>query len=90
MKVDFTKEPVMLDHAGAWRVYLGGRSIRVLRGENAPVDNHFPEEWIASTVEAAGAGALPGAGLSRLRSRALITAAADGRCPQTAAGRQSR
>jgi len=27
-KVDFTKEPVMLDHAGAWRVYLGGRSIR--------------------------------------------------------------
>lgn len=61
----------MLDHASAWRVYLGGRSIRALRGERAPVDDHFPEEWIASTVEAAGAGALPGAGLSRLRSRAL-------------------
>ena len=63
----------MLDHAGAWRVYLGGRSIRALRGENAPVDDHFPEEWIASTVEAAGAGALPGAGLSRLREAPYYT-----------------
>lgn len=63
----------MLDHAGAWRVYLGGRSIRALRGENAPVDDHFPEEWIASTVEAAGAGALPGAGLSRLREAPYST-----------------
>lgn len=61
------KEPVLLDHAGAWRVYLGGRCIRALRGEPSPVDDHFPEEWIASTVEAAGAGALPGAGLSRLK-----------------------
>lgn len=59
--------PVLLDHAGAWRVYLGGSRIRALRGETAPQDDHFPEEWIASTVEAAGTGAQPGAGLSRVQ-----------------------
>lgn len=59
--------PVLLDHAGAWRVYLGGSRIRALRGETDPQDDHFPEEWIASTVEAAGTGAQPGAGLSRVQ-----------------------
>lgn len=62
------KTPVPLDHAGAWRVYLGGRRIRRLRGLPGDGDDHFPEEWIASTTEAAGAGAVPGAGLSRLRN----------------------
>lgn len=61
------KAPVPLDHAGAWRVYLGGRRIRRLRGLPDSGDNHYPEEWIASVTEAAGAGAVPGAGLSRLR-----------------------
>lgn len=65
--------PVMLDHAGAWRVYLGGSRIRALRGETAPADDHYPEEWIASTVEASGAGAVPGAGLSRLRENRAVT-----------------
>lgn len=62
-----TDHPFPLDHAGAWRVYLGGRRIRQLRGQCDAVDDHWPEEWIASEVEAAGAGATPGAGLSRLR-----------------------
>lgn len=63
------KAPVPLDHAGAWRVYLGGGRIRRLRGLPETGDDHFPEEWIASVTEAAGAGAVPGAGLSRLRDR---------------------
>ncbi len=60
-------QPIPLDHAGAWRVYLGGQRIRRLRGLQDAEDNHFPEEWIASVTEAAGAGAVPGAGLSHLR-----------------------
>ena len=60
-------QPLPLDHAAAWRVYLGGRRLRQLRGLPDTPDDHFPEEWIASVTEAAGAGAVPGAGLSRLR-----------------------
>ncbi len=65
--------PVPLDHAGARRVYLGGRNIRQLHGCPAPEDDYFPEEWIASVTEAAGADAAPGAGLSRLRDNASRT-----------------
>lgn len=65
--------PVLLDHARAWRVYLGGSRIRALRGERATADDHYPEEWIASTVEASGAGAVPGAGLSRPREDDTVT-----------------
>lgn len=65
--------PVLLDHAGAWRVYLGGSRIRALRGEADPADDHYPEEWIASTVEASGAGAVQGAGLSRPRGDSAFT-----------------
>lgn len=58
-------QPLALDHAGAWRVYLGGSQIRALRGQTGTADDHYPEEWIASTTEAKGAGAVAGAGLSR-------------------------
>ncbi len=57
--------PIRLDHAGAWRVYLGGSQIRALRGITGTEDNHYPEEWIASVTPAAGMGAVAGAGLSR-------------------------
>ncbi len=57
--------PIRLDHAGAWRVYLGGKRIRALYGEKDPRDDHYPEAWIASTTPAAGAGAVPEQGLSR-------------------------
>lgn len=53
----------------AWRVYLGGSRIRALHGNPGTQDDHFPEEWIASTVEAAGAGAQPEAGLSHLQDQ---------------------
>lgn len=65
--------PLKLDHAAAWRVYLGGKNIRALRGDTAPVDNHFPEEWIASTTAATGAGAVPDAGLSHLAEDAALS-----------------
>lgn len=69
----FERRPLELDHAGAWRVYLGGSQIRSLQGQPGTPDDHFPEEWIASTTEARGAGAVAGAGLSRLAECPEIT-----------------
>ena len=35
-----------------WRTYLGGRELDRLAGAPAPLDAHFPEDWIASTTRA--------------------------------------
>lgn len=51
-----------------WRSYAGGRVLRQFRGLGESPDNHFPEDWLASTVrarnEANSQG--PDEGLSRL------------------------
>lgn len=73
MNPSLFNRPLLLDHAGAWRVYLGGSRLRALRGQSGTADDHFPEEWIASTTEATGAGATPGAGLSRLADAPELT-----------------
>ena len=33
-----------------WRSYLGGSVLRAFRGRNGTKDDHFPEDWLASTV----------------------------------------
>lgn len=33
-----------------WRSYQGGRVLRAFRGQSDTGDNHFPEDWLASTV----------------------------------------
>jgi len=33
-----------------WRSYCGGRVLRAFRGQSATADDHFPEDWLASTV----------------------------------------
>ena len=35
-----------------WRSYLGGRALRAFRGQPDTRDDHFPEDWLASTVTA--------------------------------------
>lgn len=35
-----------------WRTYCGGRILRQFRGLNDAEDDHFPEDWLASTVRA--------------------------------------
>lgn len=35
-----------------WRSYAGGRVLRAFRGGPATADDHFPEDWLASTVQA--------------------------------------
>lgn len=35
-----------------WRSYRGGRELRKFRGQPGTGDDHFPEDWLASTVKA--------------------------------------
>lgn len=52
--IDYTK-PIKLDKAAAWRSYVGGSLIAKIHGEER-ADDHFPEEWIMSTVQARNSG----------------------------------
>ena len=60
--------PVRLDHARAWRTYLGGKLLDTWNGIPDAKDSNFPEEWIASLVTARNPGReqFPDEGLSRL------------------------
>ena len=51
-----------------WRSYLGGRELRRFRGVKPGEDDHFPEDWLASTTRARnGENAQgPDEGLSRV------------------------
>jgi mannose-6-phosphate isomerase len=55
-----------------WRSYHGGSVLRCFRGLPEAADNHFPEDWLASTVQARnGLNAQhPQEGLSRLAQSA--------------------
>lgn len=48
--------PIKLTSARAWRTYIGGSLIDKIHGVERSSDNHFPEEWIMSTVTARNAG----------------------------------
>ncbi len=39
-----------------WRSYLGGKTLDRLQSITNPTDSHFPEEWIASSVQAVNPG----------------------------------
>lgn len=60
--------PVGLPPNYVWRSYRGGQWLRRFRGEAATGDDHFPEDWLASTVRARnGVNAVgPDEGLSRV------------------------
>jgi mannose-6-phosphate isomerase len=42
--------PTALPPNLVWRSYLGGSVLRRFRGLHSAGDNHFPEDWLASTV----------------------------------------
>jgi mannose-6-phosphate isomerase len=44
--------PLRLDPNPVWRSYLGGKELRRFRGLPPAGDDHFPEDWLASTVRA--------------------------------------
>ena len=45
-------KPVLFLENRVWRAYLGGCGITLLKTGKETPDNHFPEDWIASCVEA--------------------------------------
>lgn len=47
--------PIRLETSRAWRTYLGGLCIARLHGQPG-TDDHFPEEWLMSTVQARNTG----------------------------------
>src|SRR4026207_513998 len=47
-----TITPTLLPPNLVWRSYLGGNSLRRFRSLPEAADNHFPEDWLASTVRA--------------------------------------
>ena len=56
-----------------WRSYAGGSVLRRFRGRGGADDDHFPEDWLASTVRARNGVYSQGAdeGLSRVRDALL-------------------
>ncbi len=43
---------LLLEPNPVWRSYRGGRVLREFRGRPGGADDHFPEDWLASTVTA--------------------------------------
>ncbi len=43
---------ILLPPNRVWRSYLGGKIIDSIQGSSKPQDNHYPEDWIASTTTA--------------------------------------
>jgi mannose-6-phosphate isomerase len=60
--------PVFLPPNPVWRSYRGGSVARAFRGGRPSADDHFPEDWLASTVLARNGGHSRGAleGMSRI------------------------
>ncbi len=44
--------PLRLAPNYVWRSYRGGSQLRAFRGQAGTSDDHFPEDWLASTVRA--------------------------------------
>jgi mannose-6-phosphate isomerase len=59
---------LQLDPNPVWRSYRGGRVLRAFRGQPDTGDDHFPEDWLASTVAARNGpySQGPGEGISRI------------------------
>ena len=47
-----TNQPIRLAPNYAWRSYPGGSKLRAFRNDSPGSDDHFPEDWLASTSRA--------------------------------------
>ena len=52
MSCDPLPAALQLDPNPVWRSYRGGRVLRAFRGQPETTDDHFPEDWLASSVAA--------------------------------------
>lgn len=49
-------KPILLNHTRVWRTYLGGKSLDEMEGKLFPLDANYPEDWLASVVQARNSG----------------------------------
>jgi mannose-6-phosphate isomerase len=63
-----------LEHNPVWRSYRGGSVLRAFRGQPGTDDDHYPEDWLASTVLARNGDNSQGPqeGLSKLPDAELL------------------
>lgn len=68
MTASLSSPPLTLAPNYVWRSYRGGSRLRAYRGQTGTPDDHFPEDWLASTVRARNGvnSQGPGEGLSRV------------------------
>jgi mannose-6-phosphate isomerase len=52
MLTSLSVPPLPLAPNYVWRSYRGGSRLRAFRGQSGTPDDHFPEDWLASTVRA--------------------------------------
>lgn len=54
--INLSNRPLQVTGARVWRTYSGGKLLEHWKGASKPADGVFPEEWVASTVQAINAG----------------------------------
>lgn len=91
MITSLSSPPLCLAPNYVWRSYRGGSRLREFRGQAGTPDDHFPEDWLASTVRARNGvnSRGPDEGLSRVpwqRSESLL-ASLTGVVPEYFGGR---
>jgi len=52
MVTSLSSSPLILPPNYVWRSYRGGSRLRAFRGRPGTPDDHFPEDWLASAVQA--------------------------------------
>lgn len=57
-------QPLILNHNRVKRAYIGGKLLDQWQGIEPATDNHYPEEFLISTVEVTNEDRFPGEGLS--------------------------
>lgn len=59
-----SSQPLVLNHNRVKRAYIGGKLLDQWQGIEPATDNHYPEEFLISTVEVTNEDRFPGEGLS--------------------------
>lgn len=59
-----SSQPLILNHNRVKRAYIGGKLLDQWQGIEPATDNHYPEEFLISTVEVTNEDRFPGEGLS--------------------------
>jgi len=53
---ELSRRPLQVAGSRVWRLYSGGKLLETWKGVSEPSDGEFPEEWVASAVQAKNVG----------------------------------